>query len=215
MDIVYLGHSCFRIKSKEAVILTDPFNDNLGIKMPKVSPDIVCCSHQHDDHCGFSRVTGEPFIITEPGEYEIKGVSIIGLPVWHDDQKGKERGSNTVYLIEVDGFRICHLGDLGHILSNSQRDEINGVDVLMIPVGGVYTIDPKRAVEVIAQIEPKIVLPMHFKTEGLNTAFKDLATLDDFLKEAGVDQVVKEEKLKLNSLDFSEELKIIVLKRKS
>jgi len=214
MEISYYGHSCFLLRSKRATVLIDPFADYVGWRLPKLEADIVCCSHQHRDHNCLERIKGEPFIITEPGEYEIKGVSVVGLPTWHDNKKGEERGENTVFIINMAGFQICHLGDLGHVLSNKQRDEINGVEVLMIPVGGVYTLGTKRAVEVIKQIEPSYVLPMHFQTKESGKDFKDLATLDEFLKQAEVEDTTSQPKLRLDSADLPEEPKIVILERR-
>ena len=217
MEIYYLGHSSFKVRSKTAVLITDPFSPAMvGFKFPKTEADIVTISHQHSDHAEIQAIGGNPFVVSAPGEYEIKGVSIFGFPTFHDSKQGTERGQNTVYLIEADGLRIFHLGDLGVSLSPKILGEVNGVDVLMIPVGGVFTIGPKEAVDIISQIEPQIILPMHYRTPGINEkVFGKLAALEDFLKELGVGTFEKLDKLSLSKDKLPEETKVVVLERKS
>ena len=164
MDITYLGHSSFKIKGKQASIVTDPYDSEMvGMKFPKVDADIVTISHHHADHDRGDGVSQVKKIIDGPGEYEISGVSIIGLTSFHDNKKGADRGKNTIYVIEMDNLRLLHLGDLGHVLSENQIKEIGDVDILFVPVGGFYTLDPQVAVEVLKQIGPSIVIPMHYK----------------------------------------------------
>ncbi len=216
MDITYLGHSSFKIKTKTASVVTDPFLPTmLGFKFPKTEADMVTVSHQHQDHNAVSMIDGSPFVIAHPGEYEVKGVSVFGYPSFHDIKSGAERGENIVYVIEADGLRVCHLGDLGSSISSHLLEELSAVDVLMIPVGGKVTIGPKEAVDLISQIEPGIVLPMHFKAEGINeTHFKDLETLNVFLKQLGVEKPEKLDKLSLTKDKLLEEMKVILLERK-
>ncbi len=211
-----MGHSSFKIKTKTASVVTDPFLPTmLGFKFTKTEADIVAVSHQHQDHNAVSVIDGNPFVISCPGEYEVKGVSVFGYPSFHDTKLGTERGENIVYVIEADGLRICHLGDLGSSIPANILEELSEVDVLMIPVGGKVTIGPKEAVDLISQIEPGIVLPMHFKAEGINeTNFKDLETVDVFLKEMGVDRLEKLDKLSLSKDKPPEEMKVILLERK-
>jgi L-ascorbate metabolism protein UlaG (beta-lactamase superfamily) len=139
-------------------------------------------------------VGGEPKLVTRPGEYEINGVLIIGIATFHDAQRGRSRGKNTVYLMEIDGVSICHLGDLGHVLTTEQVEEIGNVDVLLLPVGGVSTINAPLAAEVVRQLEPKAVIPMHYKTPALN---RKLEGVDEFLKEMGIEQINSQPKLSL------------------
>lgn len=217
MDITYLGHSSFKIKGKTAVVVTDPFSPSmLGFKFPKTEADIVTVSHQHQDHQNTSTVEGNPFIISVPGEYEIKGVSIFGYPSSHDSESGAVRGKNIIYVIEADGLRICHLGDLGSAIPPKTLEEISEVDVLMIPVGGKVTIGPKEAVDLISQIEPKIVLPMHYRAAGINEkVFGDLQAVEEFLKEMGTLGPEKLDKLSLTKDKLPEETKVVLLERKS
>lgn len=217
MEIYYLGHSSFRIKGKNTVLLTDPFSSSaVGFKFPKVEAQIVTVSHEHQDHNNVQAVEGNPFVVSAPGEYEIKGVSIFGFSSFHDSKQGAERGRNTVYLIEADGFRICHLGDLGDGLSQKIIEEVNGVDVLMIPVGGIATIGPKEAVEIISQIEPLIILPMHYKAPGINeTTFGKFSTVGDFLKEYGTENPERLDKVSLTEGKLPGETKVVLIERKA
>ena len=222
MDITYLGHAAFKLRGKLATVVIDPFDEafekSLGYSLAKVAADIVLSSHEHGDHSGVGRVSGtkarpEPFIINAPGEYEVSGVSVFGLASFHDNKEGAERGKNTIYSVHMDEVVIAHLGDLGHVLTKKLVGEINGVDVLLIPVGGFYTIDPAQAVEVIEQVEPTLVIPMHYKTKGMGKAFGKLATLDDFLKEAGIEGARREKKLTVTKSSLPEDREIVVLER--
>lgn len=217
MDITYFGHSSFRIKGKKASLVTDPFDKNsVGFKYPSnIKADIVTISHDHDDHNNRSAVKGEPKVLNGPGEYEVKGISVIGLPSYHDDKKGEERGKNTIYIIEVDEYRIVHLGDLGHKLSDSMIGQIGDVDVLLVPVGGVYTIDSKAASELVKSVEPKIAIPMHYKTKKHNPkVFSELTDEKPFLAEVGL-MVENEKKLTLNTILSEEDQKVVLLDPKT
>jgi len=211
MDITYLGHSAFRISGKNATVVTDPFDPKMvGIKFPKVKAQIVTVSHNHDDHNNVSAIDGVKKVVNGVGEYEIEGISIIGIPSYHDDEKGKKRGKNVIYLIEVDGVRICHLGDLGHTLPKDLVDDIGDVDVLMIPVGGEYTIGPADAEKVVRDIDPNIIIPMHYKIPGLSDTFSKLEGVDNFLSTMGIKQV-KENKLTIRPGSLLEEDKMVVI----
>ena len=212
MEIRYLGHSSFLIQTKSANIICDPYGADLGLKFPSgVKADIVTISHDHYDHNNIKAISGSPYIIKEPGEFEIKGVNIFGVSSFHDNNEGKDRGMNTMFLIEVEGITVCHLGDLGHALSNDQINELDGVDVLLVPVGGTFTLNAKEAGEVILQIEPKIVIPMHYGVSGLK---ENLSPLSDFLKEMGKENLETQEKLVIKSgQELSEETQIVVLNK--
>lgn len=184
MTITWFGHACFRLETKGGSVLIDPFGKETGLKPPRIKDDIVLVTHHHFDHDNTSEANPEAFIIDGPGEYEKQGVSVRGIPSFHDKTNGKERGSNTIYVVKAEEVAVCHLGDLGQEkLEESQVEEIGDVDILMIPVGGTYTIDHKEAVGVIGQIEPKIVIPMHYKIKDLKV---DISGPDKFLKEIGL-----------------------------
>jgi len=192
MEISWLGHSCFRIKGKQATVITDPYPPDLGYSLGKLTANIVTVSHQHPGHSYVQGINDEPRLITGPGEYEIGGVLITGIATFHDQERGQKRGKNTVYLMEVDEVSVCHLGDLGHVLTAEQVEEIDDVDVLLLPVGGVSTINAPMAAEIVRQIEPKAVVPMHYKTEALSW---ELEPVDRFLKEIGVKEITSQQKL--------------------
>lgn len=213
MDIIHLGHSSFKIKGKKATIITDPFNPQMvGIKFPKNDANIVTISHNHEDHNFLDGIAGEAIVVQGPGEYEIKGVKIIGIPSFHDDKNGQERGKNTIYHIEVDDITIAHLGDLGHKLGDSATELLNGVDILMIPVGGIYTINPAVAVQIITLLEPRIIIPMHYLTKALNSEnFGKLEEVTSFLKEIGKDGTVPIPKLSISKDKIGAEPTVVVL----
>src|SRR3989344_7748407 len=199
--ITWAGQSCFQIsvsnfKEHSANIVIDPFGD-IGLKSPNFDADILLVSHGHDDHGNVRAVKGTPFLIDAPGEYEIGGVFVQGIDSFHDDVQGKERGKNTIYTIEAEDMRFCHLGDFGQKqLTDEQLDMIGHVDILMIPVGGVYTIDSAEAQKVIGQIEPKIVIPMHYGLEKLNVK---LDGVEKFLKEMGHTSIEAQDKLTIKA----------------
>ena len=224
VDIYWYGQSCFKIKSKNATVVVDPFNpDFVGLKLPRIEADIVCISHGHEDHNFLSVVkstetkdpidatisTGKPFVIEGPGEYEISGVNIVGIASFHDDKNGEERGENTSYQILIDGVSIVHLGDLGQKkLTQTQIEAISTCDVLMIPVGGVYTIEAKDAPDIIASLEAKIVVPMHYKINGLKF---ELAPVSDFMKVMGKENIEAVPKLSVAADKLPEELEVALL----
>ena len=192
-----MGQSCFKIRSKQASALTDPYSPDVGYSLGKATADIVTVSHAHSDHNYIAGVGGEPRVISRPGEYEVAGVLIIGLPAFHDNEKGAKRGKNTVFALEMDELSICHLGDLGHPLTDTQLEEIGHVDVLMVPVGGVYTLGAASAAALVRQMDPRIVLPMHYRTPASSLQFQDLEPVQNFLHELGVHEAVPQVKLNI------------------
>jgi L-ascorbate metabolism protein UlaG (beta-lactamase superfamily) len=220
MEIIWLGHSSFLIRGKSIKVVTDPFDPKLiGMKFTKTEGDIVTISHDHPDHNQADLVKGEgeesPFVIFGPGEYEVKGVSVFGVATYHDEVGGSKRGKNTVYVIEIDGVKICHLGDLGHKLTDGQLTEIGDVDVLLIPVGGFFTIDAKVASEVVGQLEPRFVIPMHYKIPGLNKEnFGEINGVDLFLTEMGSGTVTPIPKLVVTKDKLPEQVQVVLLERK-
>lgn len=216
MIISYLGHSCFKIKGKRGTVVFDPYQASVGFSLPAISADIVTSSHDHSDHNDLSAIAGtsrrnNPFLITKPGEYEVGGISVFGVGSYHDDAKGAERGSNTIYTAYIDDVRVCHLGDLGHELTPEMIEEIGAIDVLLCPVGGVFTIDAATAVKVTRSLEPSIVIPMHYRTDQHNQdTFGELKTVDDFLKEYSV-EVSPMMKLDIDKTRLPEETEVVVL----
>ena len=208
MEITWLGHSCFRIRGKQATIITDPFSPGMGYSLGKASANIVTVSHQHPDHNYSAGIVGNPHVINRPGEYEIAGVLIIGLATFHDASKGADRGKNTVFVMETEEMSICHLGDLGQPLTDGQIEEIGKVDVLMVPVGGIVTINATTAAAMVRQMEPKIVLPMHYKTPVFAG---ELEPVENFLREFGTLQAAPQAKLNVNKNNLPLTTQVILL----
>jgi L-ascorbate metabolism protein UlaG (beta-lactamase superfamily) len=180
--VTFFGHSMFLIESSSnTIIVTDPYNQQVKDDLPRVSADIVLVSHQHFDHNNTQLVKGSPEIIDSPGDFKYKDINIKGLSTFHDRCRGKERGKNTVFEFEADGIVFAHLGDLGHMLKQHQLDSLKGINVLMIPVGGKYTIEPDEAAGLIQTIGPNIAIPMHYKQDDTKI---DVAGIDKFLKAA-------------------------------
>ncbi|GAB4196700.1 MAG: MBL fold metallo-hydrolase [Roseiflexaceae bacterium] len=217
-DIQYLGHACFRLRGRDGTVLTDPFDRSVGVDLGRPTAHIVTVSHQHPDHANTGAVRPmreRVFVVDGPGEYEIGGVMITGVRTFHDTKKGAELGFNTVYVIHLDDVVLCHLGDLGHELTRQQLDEIGPVDVLFIPVGGGETIGAAQAAAVIGQLEPRIVVPMHYAMPGQQRLDEDLAPLDKFVHEMGLKDVVAEEKLSVTSANLpaeGTETRVVVMK---
>ena len=215
MQFIWYGQSCFRIEGEQAIVVTDPFGKDYGLRLPRWTADIVTVSHAHGDHNNIEAVKGtettqQPFVITDPGEYETRGCFIYGIPAFHDESKGSERGRNIIYRIEMDGVSITHLGDLGHELEPEQLERLEGTDILLLPVGGVYAIDGKTATKVVNQIEPRVIIPMHYKIPGLKTS-KPLEGLDAFCKEIGICPAESLTKYKIAKKDLPQEDMQVVL----
>ncbi len=181
MKLKWLGHSCFLITSETGLrIITDPYSTVGGVNYSPVNEaaDIVTVSHDHFDHNNVAAVPGKPEVVTGSGTKTAKGIQFKGIATHHDESQGKERGTNTIFCFSVDGIKLCHLGDLGHRLSKEQIAEIGALDILFIPIGGVFTIDAKMASIVSDDLKPKVVIPMHCKTHKCDWP---LNTIEDFL----------------------------------
>lgn len=217
MDITYLGHSCFKIKTPNATVVTDPYNKSVGFEMPRVSADILTVSHSHDDHNNIKAVSGtsrrdNPFVIDAAGEYEVGGVSVFGINTYHDDVQGEKSGNNLVFSILIDDLTVVHMGDIGHTLKQSQLSEIGTADIVICPVGGHYTIDPKLVGDLVSQLEPSIFIPMHYKTDQHDqSTFEKLVTIEEFLKEFG-SEADYQDKLTITRNNLPEEMEVVVLK---
>jgi L-ascorbate metabolism protein UlaG (beta-lactamase superfamily) len=182
MKVKWLGHSCFLVTSKSGVrIITDPYAVGGGIAYSPIeeAADVVVVSHDHGDHSNVSAVQGKPEVVRGSGARIVKGIQFKGVATYHDTSQGRERGTNTVFCFTVDNMNLCHLGDLGHVLSPRQVSEIGVVDILFVPVGGFYTIDASVAGQVCDQLKTKVLIPMHFKTAG---CAYPIAGVEDFLK---------------------------------
>jgi L-ascorbate metabolism protein UlaG (beta-lactamase superfamily) len=208
MEITWLGHSCFLIRGKERTILTDPCHPDLGYRLGEPKADIVTLSHFHPGHSYIEGVANEPKQIKSPGEYEIGGTFITGVASFHDDKKGELRGKNTIYIIEIDDITLCHLGDLGHPLDSHLIEEIGDIGILFLPVGEVSTIPIDTAVEIVRQLEPPIVIPMHYKTEAFTGK---LSPVNKFLDKMRIKWIESKPKLSVTSSSLPSSTQTTVL----
>jgi len=207
MEIAWYGHACFQLRGKNVTLITDPFSPQPGHSLGKINAPIVTISHDHPGHNYAQGIGGQPRIVRGPGEYEISDVLITGVPAYHDNKRGQELGRNTIYVIHMDDMVICHLGDLGHILQEEQLEEVADADVLLIPISGQHTINAAQAAEVISQVEPRIVIPMHYRPstgEGPDP-------LDKFCREMGIESVNTQPKLLITRNTMPAEMQVVIL----
>jgi len=207
MEITWLGHSCFRLKGKGATVVTDPFDDTSGYHLGKITADIVTISHDHSQHSFASGIGGDPRVLRGPGEYEIAGVFTYGIRTFYDSENGLKRGKNTIYLMAIDDIKVCHLGNLAHLPSTSLVEEISDTDILLLPIGGGLTIAASVAAEVVNLVQPRIAIPMHYKTGAGTIA----SSLDKFLNEMGLKEVSPLPKLTINKSALPLETQVTVL----
>lgn len=209
MEITWLGQSCFRIQGKETTIVIDPYDPKLGLKLPKkLSADLLLVTHDHYDHNYIKGVSGNPYIINTPGEYEVEGVLVTGIELFHDKKQGADRGKTTAFIVELDGITICHLGDVGQDLSDSEVEKLGDIDILMIPTGGVYTINAEEAAKIIGEIEPKITIPMHYKLPCLAEPLDSVKKFTEKVKA----KTEKNDVLKVKENTLPQERSVSVLK---
>jgi len=208
MEISWLGHSCFIIKGKGKILITDPYYPSLGYSLGQPKADIVTLSHLHPGHSYIEGIANNPKQIKGPGEYEIGGTFITGIATFHDDEKGEIKGKNTIYLIEIDDMALCHLGDLGHRLTPQLAEELGVIDILFLPVGETSTIPLDIAVEIVGQLNPHIVIPMHYKTDILAM---DLQPVDKFLKKMGIPEPEVKPKLSITRSSLPASTQVVVL----
>jgi L-ascorbate metabolism protein UlaG (beta-lactamase superfamily) len=206
-EIRWYGHNCFRIRAREASVLTDPVGRGAGYPPVRQPADVVTLSHE-DYAAALDGVKGDYKVLRGPGEYEVSDVFVTGIRTFRDDAKGASAGFNTVYLLEIEGMTFCHLGDLGHALDAEQAEALPDVDVLMIAAGG-RPLDQAKAAELVAVIEPKLLVPMQFRTEAGDP---DREPLDGFLRQLGATAPDPEDKLTIRSGDLSETMRLAVLR---
>lgn len=219
MDIYWGGQALFRLKGKQATVIIDPFDPNFtGLKLPKdLISDVVLVTHDHNDHNNAKVVISPsgkpPMVFNGPGEYEVNGVVVTGINSYHDNSQGSQRGGNIIFHLLFDGLNIVHLGDFGQSqLSEEQIAQVSETDILLIPVGGVYTIDTKAAAAIVAQLEPKIIIPMHYMLDGLKFS---LDSVEKFLKEMGAENTIAQPKLSITKDRLPEEPQVVLLAKSS
>lgn len=203
----WFGHNCFRIRGKDAVVITDPVGKKTGYALTKQTADLVTISSPQPEHSNLGAVKPEFDTIDGPGEYEIRDIFVTGIRTHQDEERGMLRGHNTTYLIELDDMVICHLGDLGHALTEEHAEAMTDVDILLVPAGSRH-LDPARAAEIASQLSPKVVIPMQYATPAGD---KDLLGLDNFCRNLGVDVPQPEDKLTVKSSDLGDTMRLVVL----
>lgn len=211
MEIDWFGHACFRLRGRDGTVIADPYGKDIGLSFARPRGDIVTISHAHPGHSFAAGVKGDPKIIDGPGEYEVKNIFVTGVPTAHDKKGGKERGANTIYVFDLDGLTICHLGDLGHVPTQPQIEALGNVNVLIVPVGGVSTIHAGEAAEIVSMLEPQIVIPMHFAHADLK--FK-LDSPAKFFKEMGIKAPDAVPSLKVTKDNLPNETQVVLLEAK-
>ncbi len=208
MEITWYGHSCFRIKGKEVILLIDPCPESTGYSLGKVHADIAIISHAHPGHSFLDTLQEGYRAIKGPGEYEIKDTYITGIPSYHDGEQGKKSGKNTIYVIEIEGVTLCHLGDLGHVLNPEVTGELGNVNVLFVPVGGHSTIGGQAAADLVRNLNPGYAVPMHYKTAAEKA---ELEFPEKFLKELGVKGLASQPKLVVTRTNIPLSTQVVLL----
>jgi len=206
MEITWLGHGCFRIRAKEATVVTDPVDKTSGYSLGRPTADLITVSCDHPAHNAVGAIAGEPRVIDGPGEFEISGASVVGVTTW----RGKDRsaGRNISYVIELEDVRIGHLGGIGHVPTSDQAEELGAVDILLVPVGGGDALDAATAAETVSLLEPKLVIPMHFKTD---TDKQALDPVDRFLKEMSLKSDERHAKIAVTRSSLPDETQVLIL----
>ena len=213
MEISWQGHACFQLRGKHVTLVTDPFSPQQGdsLRLGKLNATIVTVSHNHSGHNYIAGVSGNPRVVRGPGEYEISDVLITGVASYHDDKHGREFGRNTIYVIHMDDLVICHLGDLGHTLQEAQLEEVADADVLLIPIGGQHIVNAAQAAEIISQVEPRVVIPMHYRSNALQGVQDAANALDKFCREMGIEIINAQSKFVVTRTNLPTEMQVVVL----
>jgi L-ascorbate metabolism protein UlaG (beta-lactamase superfamily) len=208
MELVWLGHSCFRLRGRDRTVIMDPFSPDLGYTPGRLQADVVTVSHAEPHHNAVETVAGAPRVVAGPGEYEFAGVTVTGVATPRPPGQGRDAPRNTAYLVELDDVTVCHLGDLATTLGVDQIAVVKDADVLLIPVGGHCTIDATQAVEVVAQVEPRLVVPMHYRTPAITLP---LDPVDRFCREMGVTDLTPQPRLNITRNNLPDQLTVVLL----
>jgi L-ascorbate metabolism protein UlaG (beta-lactamase superfamily) len=208
VDVTWLGHASFRLRGREAALITDPYSRSLGLNPARQSAEIVTVSHESPNHSAVETVAGGPRILRGPGEYEVSGVMIRGVATLGERLASGQAERNTAYAIEMDELLVCHLGDLGRTLNPEQIETLKDPDVLLVPVGGECTISPAEAAEVVSQLEPKLVIPMHYALPGIKVK---LEPVERFCREMGIEEVRSQPRLSVSRGSLPDETTVLIL----
>jgi L-ascorbate metabolism protein UlaG (beta-lactamase superfamily) len=206
MEITWYGRACFRLKGRDATVITDPCPPSTGFVAGRHNVDLLTISHDHPDHT-YTRSISAALTLTRPGEYEFRDLLVTAVRSFHDGEGGAAHGTNMIFAVEIEGVHVCHLGDLGHLLTDDQLSELGPIDVLLVPVGGQTTVTPAEAAEVVAQVSPKLVIPMHFAVDGGSS---DLLSADTFLHEMAAEPI-RQPKAQVTTSSLPAETQVVVL----
>ena len=210
MKIKYYGHSCFAFKGKDVTVVTDPYDPYVGYDLPRLTADIVTVSHQHSDHNYLKAVKPGAAVVDTPGEHDVKGIGIKGYEVNHDSAGGSRRGKSIIFCMDIDGIRLCHLGDLGERLRDDVLEKIKGADVLFAPVGGFFTLEPDRMAEEIRRVSPRIVIPMHYAVET-TSGDMPIKPVSQFVRAYGGGEELKTDEFDINPENLPDITKMYVM----
>jgi L-ascorbate metabolism protein UlaG (beta-lactamase superfamily) len=210
MEIIWYGHSCFRLRDKNVTVVTDPYEKSPGLILPKLRADVVTISHDHPGHNCIEDVKGEPIVLSCPGEYEIKGIFITGIASVDTRRQDFQR-ENTIFVFEMEDLNICHLGDIGHIPGQEQVEALGDVHVLLTPVGGANSLTASQAAEIISLLEPRVVVPMHYGIPELQTGLDPVSKL---FKEMGLKEPPPQDSLRITTGTLPEETQVVLLEYK-
>lgn len=207
MIIKWLGQACVVIKQQavdnrqQTILVIDPYGEGLGFNLPKLEAVMVCVTHDHVDHNNIGAISGKPFIVKEPGEYEVAGFAVEAIPSFHDNEKGKKRGSNLIIRVQTEEYALAHFGDFGQQeIRDEQLEALGEIDIAFIPVGGFYTIDGAEAAKIINKLEPKVVVPIHYKIPGLT--IEELEGPDGFFNAMAQKPLIIEDEWKVKPTDL-------------
>lgn len=207
-EITWFGHACFNIRGRDGSVLMDPVPRSSGYDIGTTSADIVTISHRHQGHAAVDQLQEGYRLVDGPGEYEVREIFLTGIQTYHDADKGKQLGKNTVYVVEFEDLVICHLGDIGHVLTEEQVEMVSSVDVLLVPAGGGPTITPAQAAEIIGQVAPGVVIPMQFRTDKGDT---EREPVDAFLRETAASEQETLDRLTIRKSDIGNSPRMVVL----
>ena len=207
MDITWLGHSCFRLHDADMVVVTDPYPTSVGLRVDNRPASVVTVSNSHPNHNHVESIEGDPKVFSNPGEYEYNGVTARGVMTpLADGQPQEER--NVAFSIEIGAINICHLGDISIPLTTRLIDELKPVDVVLVPTGGHCTIDMDQVYQTLQDLDAKIVIPMHYKTEGINV---DVDSIDNFVRRMGLDEIQAQPRLVVTSTNLGTDMRVVVM----
>ena len=207
MDITWLGHSCFRLHDADMVVVTDPYPTSVGLRIDNRPASVVTVSNSHPNHNHAESIEGDPKVFSNPGEYEYNGVTARGVMTpLADGQPQEER--NVAFSIEIGAINICHLGDISMPMTTRMIDELKPIDVVLVPTGGHCTLDMDQIYQTLQDLDAKIVIPMHYKTEGINV---DVDPIDNFVRRMGLDEIQAQPRLVVTSANLGTDMRVVLM----